>query len=43
MQITDLNTIPHFGFGLMRLPVIDGDTEKIDIPQVCRMVDAYMD
>lgn len=43
MQITDLNTIPHFGFGQMRLPVIDGDTEKIDIPQVCRMVDAYMD
>lgn len=31
--------LPKFGFGLMRLPKI---ADKIDIPQVCKMVDAYM-
>ncbi len=35
----DLNTMPKMGFGLMRLPEADG---KIDLEQVCRMVDAYM-
>ena len=35
----DLNTMPKLGFGLMRLPEKDG---KIDIAQVSRMVDAYM-
>lgn len=31
---------PMLGFGLMRLPEKDG---VIDIPQVCKMVDAYLD
>lgn len=31
--------MPKLGFGLMRLPEKDGE---IDIPHVCRMVDAYM-
>ena len=33
--------IPKLGFGLMRLPRIEG--EEIDIPQVCDMVDAFLD
>ena len=36
----DLNTMPKLGFGLMRLPEQDG---VIDLEQVCRMVDAYLD
>ena len=36
----DLNSMPRLGFGLMRLPKID---EKIDLEQVCRMVDFCMD
>ena len=36
----DLNKMPKLGFGLMRLPEQDG---KIDLAQVCRMVDAYLD
>ena len=36
----DLNTMPKLGFGLMRLPEKDG---VIDLEQVCRMVDAYLD
>ena len=36
----DLNRMPKLGFGLMRLPEADG---KIDLPAVCRMVDAYME
>lgn len=42
MTINDLGTIPHFGFGLMRLPVLDGDMEKIDISQVCTMADEFI-
>ena len=36
----NLSTMPKLGFGLMRLPQKDG---KIDIEQVCRMADAYLD
>ena len=36
----DLSTMPKLGFGLMRLPEQDG---KIDLDQVCRMADAYLD
>lgn len=32
--------MPKLGFGMMRLPEKDGE---IDIPQVCNMVDAYME
>ena len=39
MSIT-LNEMPKLGFGLMRLPETDG---KIDIDEVCRMVDMYME
>ena len=35
----DLNRMPKLGFGLMRLPEQDG---KIDLEEVCRMVDAYL-
>lgn len=43
MQIKNIFDIPRFGFGLMRLPIIDGKPEKIDLPQVCRMVDAVLE
>ena len=36
----NLSTMPKLGFGLMRLPEKDG---KIDIEQVCRMVDDYLE
>lgn len=36
----DVNKISKLGFGLMRLPEKKGE---IDIPQVCNMVDAYME
>ena len=36
----DLNKMPKLGFGLMRLPEKDGE---IDMPQVCKMVDIYME
>lgn len=36
----DLNKMPKLGFGLMRLPEKDG---VIDLEQVCRMADAYLD
>ncbi len=35
----DLSTMPKLGFGLMRLPEVDG---VIDHEHVCRMVDKYM-
>ncbi len=35
----DLKAMPKLGFGLMRLPKRE---EQIDLEQVCRMVDAYM-
>lgn len=43
MIIRDLRDVPHFGFGLMRLPTVDGNTEHIDIDRVCQMVDLYLD
>lgn len=36
----DITKMPKLGFGLMRLPEKDG---KIDMEQVCEMVDAYME
>ena len=36
----DLNTMPKLGFGLMRLPEEEG---RINLDQVCRMVDAYLE
>ena len=36
----DLSKMPKLGFGLMRLPEKDG---VIDLEQVCRMADAYLD
>ncbi len=30
------------GFGLMRLPIIDGDHSKIDIEAVKKMVDEFL-
>lgn len=31
------------GFGCMRLPVVNGNTEEIDDAAFCRMIDAYME
>ncbi len=36
----DLTKMPKLGFGLMRLPEANG---KIDMDEVCRMVDLYME
>lgn len=35
--------IKKLGFGLMRLPVIDGNMEHIDQEQVCKMVDLFLE
>ena len=35
----DLSKMPKLGFGLMRLPEVNG---VIDLDHVCRMVDQYM-
>ena len=35
--------IKKLGFGLMRLPVIDGNPEQIDLEQVCKMVDLFLE
>ena len=35
--------LSQLGFGAMRLPVIDGDDAKVDIPQTQRMVDYAME
>lgn len=40
MSAIDLSKMPKLGFGLMRLPLIDG---KIDHEEVCKMVDLYME
>ncbi len=40
MSAIDLSIMPKLGFGLMRLPLIDG---KIDHEEVCKMVDLYME
>lgn len=39
MDRTFVESMPKLGFGLMRLPQINGE---IDIPQVCTMVDKFM-
>lgn len=40
---TDFSFIPKFGFGCMRLPLLDEhDKASIDIPQFCDMVDAFI-
>ena len=39
MERTFVESMPKLGFGLMRLPQINGE---IDIPQVCTMVDKFM-
>lgn len=36
----DLNKMPKLGFGLMRLPMRN---DEIDLEQVCRMADAYLE
>ena len=36
----DLSKMPKLGFGLMRLPELNGE---IDLDEVCRMVDLYID
>ena len=38
-----MSEIKKLGFGLMRLPVIGGDMENIDLPQVCQMVDLFLE
>jgi len=43
MIIDDLTSVPHFGFGLMRLPQTDPDDEtSIDFDRLSRMVDAFL-
>ncbi len=43
MQIKNIFDMPRFGFGLMRLPIVDSAPEKIDLAQVCQMVDAALE
>ena len=31
-----------FGFGLMRLPVVNGNYSEVDIPKMTEMVDAFL-
>lgn len=38
-----MSEIKKLGFGLMRLPVIGGNAENIDLEQVCQMVDLFLD
>ena len=37
-----VRSMPRLGFGLMRLPRADVEKDQIDIPQTCRMVDAFL-
>ena len=32
-----------FGFGLMRLPVVNGNYNEVDIPKMTEMVDAFLE
>ncbi len=32
-----------FGFGLMRLPVVNGNYSEVDIPKMTEMVDAFLE
>ena len=41
-KFKDVN-LSLLGFGAMRLPVIDGDDAKIDVPQTMRMVEYAME
>ena len=42
--MTDLlHNAKRLGFGLMRLPIVDGDDEKIDIKQVSKMADYFLE
>lgn len=41
MSIHDLKPAKKFGFGLMRLPVLED--QSIDLPQLCKMVDAFLE
>ena len=34
---------PKLGFGLMRLPAVEGSPDEIDLAQVCQMVDMFME
>lgn len=43
MKVENLTEMKHFGFGLMRLPMVGDDSTAIDFPQLEKMVDAYMD
>ena len=43
MKIDNVLEIPKLGFGLMRLPIIDGDGTNIDKEQVCRMADEFLE
>lgn len=38
-----MSEIKKLGFGLMRLPVIGGNPENIDLDQVCKMVDVFLE
>lgn len=41
-NLTDFNE-KKLGLGCMRLPVLDGDIEKIDEVYFCRMIDSFME
>ncbi len=40
MNATFENVKKNFGFGMMRLPMVDGE---VDSPQVCKMVDLFLE
>ena len=43
MKVDNLLEISKLEFGLMRLPVINGDGTNIDKEQVCRMADEFLE